>query len=190
MKRFRFRLDPVLRLRKIAEDKKLQELSELVAEINLRNLEIEENESRIHSLASTPLEGSSGLREYSYMQTYIRQLLTRNTELLEEIRSYDEPVSKKRAEVTEARKDKKVMELLKEKRFAEYIKRYKKGEQVEAEELFLVGYFRKQREARDGIQETGRDPKVFTYDTGSVERTGTEDAGLSELRKLYERFKK
>ncbi|TGK09857.1 flagellar export protein FliJ [Leptospira fletcheri] len=189
MKRFRFRLEPVLRLKKIAEEKKLQELSELVAEINRRSSEIENNETKIANLTSKPSE-TYDLREYSYLQTYIRQLLTKNSELTEEIRTFDEPIAKKRLEVNEARKDKKVMELLKEKRYSEYIHHYKKREQQTSEELFLSRYFSKTRGAQDGIEQIGRDPKTFTYDTGGVERSGSEDAGLSELRKLYERYKK
>ncbi|PJZ76240.1 flagellar export protein FliJ [Leptospira neocaledonica] len=190
MKRFQFRLEPVLRLKKIKEDQKLKELSELVAEVNQRKSEIDSNETRIRSLSSTELSGSTDLREYSYLQTYMRQLLTRNTELETEIRSFDEPVEKKRTEVSEARKEKKVLELLKENRFKEYMRSYRKAEKIQAEEQFLADLYRKTREETYGDDRSKRDPKVFTYDTGGVERTGTEDAGLSELRKLYERYKK
>ncbi len=190
MKKFNFRLEPVLRLKKIREDQKLKELSELVAEVNRRQFEIEGNESKIHSLSSTALSGAQDLREYSYLQTYMRQLLTRNGELQTEIHSFDAPVEKKRAEVTEARKEKKVIELLKENRFREYMNLYRRGERIQAEEQFMADFHRKRREETHGNNRSKRDPKVFTYDTGSVERTGTEDAGLSELRKLYERYKK
>ncbi|TGK00733.1 flagellar export protein FliJ [Leptospira semungkisensis] len=190
MKRFRFRLEPVLRLKKIQEDQKLKELSELVAQVNVRKSEIDGNEERIRTLSSTELAGATDLREYSYLQTYMRQLLTRNTELESEIRSFDEPVEKKRSEVSEARKEKKVLELLKENRLKDYMHAYHKAERTRAEEQFLVDLFRKQREETYGDDRSKRDPKVFTYDTGSVERSGAEDAGLSELRKLYERYKK
>ncbi|EPG68046.1 flagellar export protein FliJ [Leptospira wolffii] len=190
MKKFRFRLEPILRLKKIQEDKKLKELSELVAEVNRRQSEIDGNESKIQNLSATSLTGTADLREYSYLQTYVRQLLTRNGELQTEIRSFDEPVEKKRAEVSEARKEKKVIELLKENRFREYMHSYRKTERIQAEEQFLAELYREQREEIHGDDRSKRDPKIFTYDTGSVERTGTEDAGLSELRKLYERYKK
>lgn len=190
MKRFQFRLEPFLKLKKIQEDKKLKELSELVAEVNRRQFEIDGNESKIQSLSSTAISGTSDLREYSYLQTYMRQLLTRNTELMEEIRSFDAPVEKKRSEVSEARKEKKVIELLKESRFREYMHSYRKAERIQAEEQFLTKLFRDKREETHGDDRSKRDPKVFTYDTGSVERSDKEDAGLSELRKLYERYKK
>ena len=161
-----------------------------MAEVNQRKSEIDSNEVRIRSLSSTELAGSTDLREYSYLQTYMRQLLTRNTELETEIRSFDEPVEKKRTEVTEARKEKKVLELLKESRFKEYMHSYRKAEKIQAEEQFLADLYRKTREETYGADRSKRDPKVFTYDTGGVERTGTEDAGLSELRKLYEHYKK
>ncbi|PJZ70042.1 flagellar export protein FliJ [Leptospira perolatii] len=190
MKRFRFALEPVLRLRKIKEDQKLEELAKLVAEVNRRRFEIEENENRIRTTSSAPLSADANLKDYSYLQTYMRQLLTRNSELESEIGTFDQPIESKRKEVTDARKDRRVMELLKEKKYEQFLKGYKKRERITAEEVFLSKLVQIRREEAHELDKSKRDPKIFTFDTRDFERTGQEDAGLSELRKLYERYKK
>ncbi|EMM73720.1 hypothetical protein LEP1GSC043_2559 [Leptospira weilii str. Ecochallenge] len=93
----------------------------------------------------------------------------------------------KRAELILAQKDRKILEILKENQYKAYKKSYFKREKFELEEHYnqlKSIQWRKNYES----SEPEPAPRIFTYDTGS--RTESDDPGASEIKKLYDRYKK
>ncbi|TGK37553.1 flagellar export protein FliJ [Leptospira gomenensis] len=190
MKRFRFNLEPVLNLRKKTEDEKLKTFSLVAGEINQIRNSIMENEKRIEILTgeSYSLHGAS-LRDYQLHQGYIRSLITKNETLEQDIENRKPELDAKRAELISAQKDRKILEILKENQYKEYRKLYFKKEKFELEEHYnqLNSIQRRQSDESSLSQPP---PRIFTYDTGSSAENPNDDSGTSELKKLYERFKK
>ncbi|EKR65516.1 MULTISPECIES: flagellar export protein FliJ [Leptospira] len=186
MKRFQFNLEPVLNLRKKKEDEKLKSFSLVAGEINQIRNSIRENERQIEFLTGGSLRGAS-LRDYQLHQGYIRSLITQNENLESDIEDKKPELDAKRAELILAQKDRKILEILKENQYKAYKKSYFKREKFELEEHYnqlKSIQWRKNYES----SEPEPAPRIFTYDTGS--RTESDDPGASEIKKLYDRYKK
>ncbi|MBE8363601.1 flagellar export protein FliJ [Leptospira borgpetersenii] len=188
MKRFQFNLEPVLSLRKKKEDEKLKSFSLVAGEINQIRNSIRENEKQIEFLTedSDSLRGAS-LRDYQLHQGYIRSLITRNENLESNIEDKKPELDAKRAELILAQKDRKILEILKENQYKVYKKLYFKKEKFELEEHYnqLKSIQWRKNHASFEPEPT---PRIFTYDTGS--RTENDDSGASEIKKLYDKYKK
>lgn len=190
MKRFEFNLEPVLNLRKKKEDEKLKAFSLVAGEINQIRNEILENEKQIDLLTgeSYSLHGAS-LRDYQLHQGYIRSLITQNENLESDIDKKKPELDSKRAELILAQKDRKILEILKDNQYKQYRKLYFKKEKFELEEHYNQLKSIQWREINESTQPEPS-PRIFTFDTGTSTENSNDDAGLSELKKLYERFKK
>ncbi|PJZ56527.1 flagellar export protein FliJ [Leptospira barantonii] len=190
MKRFQFNLEPVLNLRKKKEDEKLKAFSLVAGEINQIRNSILENEKQIDFLTgeSVSLHGAS-LRDYQLHQGYIRSLITQNENLESDIETRKPELDAKRAELILAQKDRKILEILKENQYKTYRKLYFKKEKFELEEHYNQLKSIQWREIRESSKPEPA-PRVFTYDTGSSVESANDDSGASELKKLYDRFKK
>ncbi len=188
MKRFQFSLEPVLNLRKKKEDEKLKAFSKVTGEINQIRNSILENEKQIELLTgeSYSLQGAS-LRDYQLHQGYIRSLITQNENLESDIENRKSELDSKRAELILAQKDRKILEILKENQYKDYKKLYFKKEKFELEEH----YNQLKSIERRKINESSKSiPRVFTFDTGSNPESPNDDSGASEIKKLYDRYKK
>ncbi|EMF83523.1 flagellar export protein FliJ [Leptospira weilii serovar Topaz str. LT2116] len=186
MKRFQFNLEPILNLRKKKEDEKLKSFSLVAGEINQIRNSIRENERQIEFLTEGSLRGGS-LRDYQLHQGYIRSLITQNENLESDIEDKKPELDAKRAELILAQKDRKILEILKENQYKAYKKLYFKREKFEIEEHYnqlKSIQWRKNYES----SEPEPAPRIFTYDTGS--RTESNDSETSEIKKLYDRYKK
>ncbi|XDD48974.1 flagellar export protein FliJ [Leptospira sp. WS92.C1] len=190
MKRFQFNLEPVLNLRKKKEDEKLKSFSLIAGEINQIRNSIQENEKQIDHLTdkSDSLRGAS-LRDYQLHQGYIRSLITQNENLESDIENKKPELDSKRAELILAQKDRKILEILKENQYKQYRKLYFKKEKFELEEHYNQLKSIQWREIHEST-ESQPAPRVFTYDTGPGSETAHDNSGASELKKLYDRFKK
>ncbi|TGL76144.1 flagellar export protein FliJ [Leptospira yasudae] len=190
MKRFRFNLEPVLNLRKKKEDEKLKAFSLIAGEINQIRNSIQENEKQIELLTgeSYSLSGAS-LRDYQLHQGYIRSLITQNENLESDIENRRPELDAKRAELISAQKDRKILEILKENQYKAYKKSYFKKEKFELEEHYNQLKSIQWRQMNES-SESEPAPRVFTYDTGSSSEPANDDSGASELKKIYDRFKK
>ncbi|WP_017852173.1 flagellar export protein FliJ [Leptospira interrogans serovar Szwajizak] len=188
MKRFQFSLEPVLNLRKKKEDEKLKAFSKVAGEINQIRNSILENEKQIEHLTgeSHTLHGAS-LRDYQLHQGYIRSLITKNENLESDIENRKSELDSKRADLILAQKDRKILEILKENQYKDYKKLYFKKEKFELEEHYNQLKSIERREINESSEPA---PRIFTYDTGSNPESSNDDSGASEIKKLYDRYKK
>ncbi len=137
MKRFRYSLETVLKLREIREEEELKKLSIVVSELNLLFTEREFNEKEIQrsylDIESSARVGTS-LSDYLSIERYIQGLAKMNDELDLRIQDKNKQVDIVREGVLIARKDKKVLEILRENRFKEWKKKRNRAERKEIEE--------------------------------------------------------
>ncbi|TGK87417.1 flagellar export protein FliJ [Leptospira noumeaensis] len=140
MKRFRFSLETVLKLRGLREEEEIRRLSLVVSKLNSLIGEKDSNEREIESSYEAILSSSkvgTSLSDYLSIESYIQGLMRRNEELEERISSQNEEVNLVRKDVMLARMNKKVIEVLKDKRFAEWKKKRNRAERREVEEFNL-----------------------------------------------------
>ncbi|EKJ86962.1 flagellar FliJ protein [Leptospira meyeri] len=140
MKRFRFSLETVLKLRGWREEEEIRRLSYVVSKLNALIGEKESNEREIESSYEAILSSSkvgTSLSDYLSIEQYIKGLIKRNEELTDRIKAQNEEVNLVRKDVMVARMNKKVIEVLKEKRFAEWKKKRNRAERREVEEFNL-----------------------------------------------------
>ncbi|EMY62441.1 flagellar export protein FliJ [Leptospira terpstrae] len=140
MKRFRFSLETVLKLRGWREEEEIRRLSLVVSKLNSLIGEKDSNEKEIESSYEAILASSkvgTSLSDYLSIEQYIQGLMRRNEELEERIRTQNDEVNLVRKDVMVARMNKKVIEVLKDKRFAEWKKKRNRMERREVEEFNL-----------------------------------------------------
>lgn len=140
MKRFRFSLETVLKLRGWREEEEIRRLSLVVSKLNSLIGEKDSNEKEIESSYEAILASSkvgTSLSDYLSIEQYIQDLMRRNEELEERIRTQNDEVNLVRKDVMVARMNKKVIEVLKDKRFAEWKKKRNRMERREVEEFNL-----------------------------------------------------
>ncbi|TGL47209.1 flagellar export protein FliJ [Leptospira kemamanensis] len=138
MKRFRFSLETVLKLRGLREEEEIRRLSLVVSKLNTLISEKENNQKEIESsyeaILSSAKVGTS-LSDYLSIEQYIKGLIRRNEELEHRISNQNEEVNLVRKDVMVARMNKKVIEVLKDKRFLEWKKKRNRMERREVEEF-------------------------------------------------------
>lgn len=138
MKRFRFSLETVLKLRGLREEEEIRRLSLVVSKLNTLIAEKENNQKEIESsyeaILSSAKVGTS-LSDYLSIEQYIKGLIRRNEELDHRISNQNEEVNLVRKDVMVARMNKKVIEVLKDKRFLEWKKKRNRMERREVEEF-------------------------------------------------------
>ncbi|MBM9545487.1 flagellar FliJ family protein [Leptospira sp. 201903074] len=140
MKRFRFSLETVLKLRGWREEEEIRRLSLVVSKLNSLIGEKDSNEREIESSYEAILASSkvgTSLSDYLSIEQYIQGLMRRNEELDERISRQNDEVNLVRKDVMVARMNKKVIEVLKDKRFAEWKKKRNRMERREVEEFNL-----------------------------------------------------
>ncbi|EMY68240.1 flagellar export protein FliJ [Leptospira vanthielii] len=140
MKRFRFSLETVLKLRGWREEEEIRRLSLVVSKLNSLIGEKDSNEREIESSYEAILASSkvgTSLSDYLSIEQYIQGLMRRNEELETRIRTQNDEVNLVRKDVMLARMNKKVIEVLKDKRFAEWKKKRNRMERREVEEFNL-----------------------------------------------------
>ncbi|MCW7489337.1 flagellar export protein FliJ [Leptospira meyeri] len=140
MKRFRFSLETVLKLRGWREEEEIRRLSFVVSKLNALIGEKDSNEREIESSYEAILSSSkvgTSLSDYLSIEQYIQGLIKRNEELSDRIKAQNEEVNLVRKDVMVARMNKKVIEVLKDKRFAEWKKKRNRAERREVEEFNL-----------------------------------------------------
>ncbi|MDZ4727587.1 MAG: flagellar export protein FliJ [Leptospira sp.] len=193
MKRFRYSLETVLKLRSIREEEELKRLSIVVSELNLIITEREFNESEIQrsylEIENSAHVGTS-LNDYLSIERYIQGLLKMNEDLEYKIQEKNKQVDLVRADVLIARKDKKVLEILKENRFKEWKKKVNRVERREVEEyndsmLAHKTYVESLPDGNKGQQK--KNPKTFKI--MNREDGGDELMGdFKNLRDFYEKY--
>lgn len=193
MKRFRFKLDPVLRLRKIREEERLKELSEIVSQINQFQDFIRENADeleRILSIHSGVDPRTASVSDFQGLQTYLRGLNLQNDRYQASIDSLQGELQKRREALIEAQKARKILERLKELRLEKYMRTYRKSERYMSEEHYTAQFIQETEENNYEDSQRKRVPRVFYYDFDYRDEREESDSELSAIRKFYESLKR
>ncbi len=138
MKKYKFKLEPLLKIRKLHEEKCKMEIGRLRVQItNLKNEIVKHREDiqEIYDFQEMALAEGISAQELS-MHPYFVDGKKANIELLQrEIRDLEEEVDEKFQELIQLRADVKVVEKMKEKDYTNFKKDIKKKEFNNIEEL-------------------------------------------------------
>lgn len=187
MKKFKFHLETILKLRTLTLDEKIRALSEIVSLVNSYKTAITENEAEIEKsrkkLSDTLKEGVD-LAMFRSFDAYIKRLYTENDDFLVKIEDLEPELNKAREEVYEARKHVKVLEILKEKKWKEHRKLISKLERKETEEfnIRITSVGRKDEYRENQFTASELDEEESDYDREFTKKES------SELQKLYDKF--
>lgn len=196
MKKFQFRLDPLIVIRKRKEDEEIRNLSVIVSEVNKLNSEknqlIEELESISNNISKNIQSGISIQAYYEYSDVN-RTLGLKINSIDQEIEEKKPDLDMARMRVDHARKEKKILEILRENSLAEYKKKIRKVEQVELEEYLTTLEFNRNPDFNDLLDEDEREKqpgRVFKI----ISKEDNLDENLPEeyknLKAIYDKFSK
>ncbi|WCL48260.1 flagellar export protein FliJ [Leptospira sp. GIMC2001] len=192
MKRFQFRLDPLITLRKRTEDDAIKSLSIVVSTINALNdekVEFQKMLTESGNRLSTMGTRQTGIREYlDYADSY-KLLNIRIENLNVEIEKKQPELDVARIRLNEARKEKEILLKLRERDYKKFRKRINKNERLELEEYITVTKHHeilvtsKIDEKKDISQ-----PRVFK----TISKQERDDENLPEdfktLKSIYNQF--
>ncbi|HMV76462.1 MAG TPA: hypothetical protein PL048_24550 [Leptospiraceae bacterium] len=121
MKKFKFSLETVMKLRKLKVDEEIRNLSVVVGNINRLNNEIRENTKEISDSVSTfPDLVKSDMKYLKMFDGYIKGLTLKNEQLQRSVSEQDHFLEEARQKVILARKDAEIIEIIKRKRHEEF----------------------------------------------------------------------
>ncbi len=150
MKKFKFRLESVLKIRQMKAEEELRNLSKIAGSINKLQNEILNNDKEA-SQSINQFQTSVG-QDINYIRifdAYLKRLSLQNDNLNKQIMEQQGALSESRKKVIEAKKEAEVLEIIKTKQFTEYYNTYLKREKAEEEERNNNLYISKQKEAEN-----------------------------------------
>ena len=147
MKKFSFRLQPVLKLREQQEEQKKRAVGILQNEIAeqqrqaLAMAEVVKEQGQI--LKDHFFRGNVDVNWISYYQGYVSNMQRNIAEKINNVAQVQKKLVKARAELAEAAKQTKIIEKLKEKRKQRYDKQLQRRETFEQDELANNMFYRR-----------------------------------------------
>lgn len=132
MKKFKFNLETVLKIRKLAVDKEIKNLSLVAGSMNRIKNEITQNQRNIH-LANQTYQGTD-LKNLKLYETYFKGLTLQNEALQKTLSEKEKDLNQAREKLLVVEKDMKVIEIIKERKLKEFHERLIKLENLEEEE--------------------------------------------------------
>lgn len=149
MKKFKFRLESVQKLRETREQEALRNLAAaqraLQTEIEKKEIikrDLESARARLESLGETP----TGIAQFQVEQNFIDGSVIRLRHADTLIRRAERSVEKSMAAYQVARKNLRMIETLREKAYQEYLDEGRRKEQVEADDLTSMRHRFKEEE--------------------------------------------
>lgn len=152
MRRFRFKLEALLGIRKVREKEVQTELSKLM---NIQNIERVKQKKYQQQIALEHQKLSKKIKDgtYSYSKAHVFERfiefanrVIRNAQ--EVIDSMEPEIQKVRDRLIEVSKERKVIERLKEKKYQEYLEELNREEAKENDEINQTRFVRKMIEER------------------------------------------
>ncbi|MCL2763757.1 MAG: flagellar export protein FliJ [Treponema sp.] len=132
MKKFNFKLEKVLRIKKFNEEECKMALGQAISVLNLIEKQIMQTAVKRHNAASQRFNDPA---QMIFWDTYILRLEREAEQLAEKAAQAEMVVEEKRVLYQEAYKELKAIEKLKEKRYEEYRKDYFVSEMNQIDEL-------------------------------------------------------
>ena len=148
MKRYKYRLEPMLKLKEHKEKEKQREHAETVQKVQeqkdkLVRIDEERGETLKHQRQS--LVGSMSLAELLVCSRYLMKLKKDTLTGRELLRGLEKEADKRREKLVEASKERKIYEKLKEKQIAKFTKEVERLENKAVDETATNGFRRKFR---------------------------------------------
>ncbi len=139
---FKFKLEPVLKFRKIKEEEVIKEFQAKKKEIldteqKIKNLETNLNETKIQK------KEKININDLKLIDNYIRGLTNNINEAKEKLLRLQYELKEIEEKLHQARKERKILENLKEKKYLEYIKEENLKEQKFLDEIASIAENRK-----------------------------------------------
>jgi len=138
MKKFKFKLDPVLNLRKKEEEAIAQELA-VVQAARLRIVTLIAGiESEIQSqyiIIKDTYANSIDINIIRLATQYLKSLKARKASAEEEVKKKDEEILKIKERLADAMKKRKIIEKLKENKFEQYRDEFNKNDNLDMDEI-------------------------------------------------------
>ena len=146
MKKFRFRLETVLKLRRLAEDEKQRAVGGLLSEIHDRQQEAVELDLAVRAAGSELKErNQAGRIDLSWTgnyQSYVSHLRAGIAERIDMVAKLQPRLTAARGELAEAAKQRKILEKLKERRKLRYDDEIERAETREQDDIATRNFIR------------------------------------------------
>jgi flagellar FliJ protein len=136
--RFKFRLDPLLRIRLHEEDRRKQALAEVVGRLNEQTGRAHRYDEMIrdeHHRLGPHLVGPLDVRELAWHRGYVNSVMRAMVETLCERARTQQDAAHAQRELIEAVKRRKVIDTLRQRRLDEWRRDMDRREQAELDEL-------------------------------------------------------
>jgi flagellar FliJ protein len=138
-KNFRFRLDPLLRIRQLAEERRKMALAEQLGKLNEQTERARRYDQMLRTehqnLRSGPLVGELDMRSLAHHRRYVNSLMRGLVQTLCERATTVQAGEKARAELAEAVKQRKALDKLRGRRLAEWRRGADRQEVVALDEM-------------------------------------------------------
>jgi flagellar protein FliJ len=152
MKKFKFNLETVLRIKNRAVDEETRKLALVVGKINRLKNEVQENRNAISyendKFTSYVSDDIGYLRVF---ENYIKTLYLQNENLKKQVSEQDGVLQEAIDSVVVARKSSELLEIIKQKRLSEYHERVIRSERSEEDEESQKDYLADRRGLRNVI---------------------------------------
>jgi len=139
MKKFRFRLQPLLALKKQREDEKKRVVGDLLSEINQHQQEALEMAGAIKSegekLKQQHQQRRIDLEWMGHYRIYVQHLQTAISKRIAMVAQIQQRLTEAREELAQAAKEAKILEKLKEKQQQQHEKQLRRRETIEQDEI-------------------------------------------------------
>jgi flagellar protein FliJ len=200
MKKFRFRLHPLLTLKKRKEDEEIRNFSTIVSEINLLKDEQDNLSKEINNLGSgisDRIGKDMNIRDYSEYIDISRYLNLKISNLEKDIQSKQPNLDLARIRLNEASKEKKILEILRDNEYKKYKKKLQKVEKTELEEYITVSHFLNQDSV--DFEKKPQDKKTLEeweewerreFDKEEIMEEKPELTEFEKLQQYYDSFNK
>ena len=154
MKKFSFKMDPLLRLRAYDEKIKFASYARVLGEYNKNNTQAigtDQTRAAVLQNASKKMRaGEFDLRSMQYLGDYLNHLEKKKRVALYKNSELQSELEEKRAIAQDARKKRKVLEILKEKKHEEYLYEFAHEEGKTLDEFNQKSQWRKQNDEKHG----------------------------------------
>ena len=151
MKQFRFRLQPLLRLRKQQEDQKKRAVGALLSQIHdlqRQALELAEAiKAEGDTLKQQYIQGNVDLNWVSHYRRYVTSVQCAIAERIQTATNIQEKLHQARRDLAEAAKQTKILEKLKERQQKQYEREWQRKENRELDEIGTKVFLRSSKTA-------------------------------------------
>ncbi len=143
MKKYRFRLEPLLNVRKHVEKQRQKELASAVLQVGFQKAHLDNLAAKRVETTESQRQIQGGKLSVYQLQTYSRYFVLLKKETLagqELLRGFERDADNKRRKLIEAAKQRKIYEKLKETQQTKFYKTFSDAEKKEADEIGLNSF--------------------------------------------------